>query len=185
MGKFNASGVAAVFNFSVGSDGPPPRTWVYPMVELMTNGTAHAVPWSRLPSIGPFYDWNEALAQAVRVEWCRADGQLVCKYIQVLISMRQAAPDQGVPLKVYAMAVAIVRFLKQQTFEEKMPRPQWQPDFGVARLKEQTLSCRNVSTISCGECCISDGAFCQILRKRWCGNRTGTGYRYHRHPIRR
>jgi hypothetical protein len=138
-------GCAETFQVPVGRDGPPAGTWVYPVFELTTDGTAHAVPWSRLPSIGPFSDWAEALSLALKIEWRRADGQLVRKYIQVTNPMRMRPvasnmPLQGVPFRIYAMAVAVVRFLKQQNLSARVPRPPWQPDFGIARLKDQTLS---------------------------------------------
>ena len=126
------------------------KVWI--VVEIMINGQEHATPWARLPSSGPWTDWNEANRLAVRVEWEDSKGAMRMQYCQHRQSTLVDSDKSPASILQYARAMGMIRFFLQQLCTD--PRD-WYLDFGRARIKEitfdnltQTYNVREISAIT-------------------------------------
>jgi hypothetical protein len=52
-----------------GTMGPEDGKSYYLVFEVRTDGLAHPNAWSRLPIVGPYYNWEQGRSLAVRIEW--------------------------------------------------------------------------------------------------------------------
>ncbi|KAK5241820.1 hypothetical protein LTR40_008685, partial [Exophiala xenobiotica] len=118
----------------------PPGTWVWPVIELTLDGSPHPKSWARLPSKGPWSDWDLANSWAVRIEFER-DGKWQSLGLVSTNTFRSRTKETDVPgaSNTYAQGVAIPRFLTQMQLDQN-GRPDWQYDYGIARVKEQKLN---------------------------------------------
>lgn len=61
-------------NISASTPRIPPGTWVYPIIEMTIDSSPHHRSWTRLPSHGPWYDWDAARSWALKLEWQNEKG---------------------------------------------------------------------------------------------------------------
>lgn len=116
--------------------------WVYPVIEMTQDGSPHHLNWSRLPTFGPWPDWERARSWALKIEFEDAKGQWKHVYIrsQKPLDIRKVknVPDAPASHNGYAQGIAIYRMLRQIRFNPQ-GRPPWMVNYGVARVKEQFL----------------------------------------------
>lgn len=119
-------------------------TWVYPVVEMTQDGSPHHLSWTRLPSVGPWADWDKARSWALKLEWQSADGGWHSNYLGATrifdLRGRPSTADRITrepgAYNPYAHGIAIYRYLRQIDLQQ-VGRPTWQYDYGVARVKHQ------------------------------------------------
>ena len=111
---------------------PNAGTWVYPAVEITLNGRRHPAAYARLPEVGPWDDWEEAMQVAIRLEWDAPDGGKVRRYIQAVV-VDKFNQNADCAYSAYVNMIALKRFVTQQRVGEMYP---WFRDWGVARVKE-------------------------------------------------
>lgn len=128
------------------SMGLKPGQWVYPVIEMTRDGSHHHLNWSRLPTIGPWDDWNNVLSWAIKIEWQDDYETWHSAYIRASRVFDQRRPPKNQPgynepgaHNTYAQGIAVYRYLKQLTLTQN-GRPAWLYDYGVARLKEQYVN---------------------------------------------
>jgi hypothetical protein len=104
--KFRGDGVD-------GSKAPLPGVSFYLVFEVYTNGNPHPHAYSRLPSIGPFMNWDQARSFAVRMEWEYPldSGKWMCRYLQAGRTLRFAEPKIPGALFNYANAISFLQWL--------------------------------------------------------------------------
>jgi hypothetical protein len=96
-----------------GSKAPLPGVFFYLVFEVYTDGSPHPHAYSRLPSIGPFMNWDQARSFGVRMEWeyPMDSGKWMCRYLQAGRPMRFAEPKIPGALFNYANAISFLQWL--------------------------------------------------------------------------
>ncbi|KAK5241945.1 hypothetical protein LTR40_007991, partial [Exophiala xenobiotica] len=119
----------------------PLGTWVWPVIEMTRDGTQHPRSYARLPTVGPWLDWDAANSWAVRIEF-RGPKSGNWESLELVsarpLNSRAAQVTAPGAFNSYAQGVAINRFLNQGRLS-RQGRPPWMYYYGVARLKEQKL----------------------------------------------
>lgn len=140
--KMNASahfqsGVLKKFCVRVTDPNPPNiGDRVQVVFELMRNGERHPRCWARLPTIGPFRDWQLANSLALKVEWQDTNGSTRVRYLQTGgIRRVQDEQAQG-SLSAYALAIGLIRYFNRQIPQNCRS---WDIIFGFARMRELTF----------------------------------------------
>ena len=155
---FGASHIQRIMDGTVGPRQDDPYHLVF---EVRRDGGAHPDGWSRLPTIGPFEDWDEARALAVRIEWeyPPKSGQFRFRYMhtrKVYTFQDKAAAGSNVN---YIRSIAMTRWLFNADLNNTQP---WVPKLrGCAyvlqthfNLHNQTIEVRAPSTFT-----MKSGAF--------------------------
>lgn len=115
----------------------PPGTWVFPVIEMTADASPHPFSWCRLPSQGPWYDWDLAKSWALKIEWQDRENERWYSYYIVSSSIFEfRTPQLREPgaFNTYSHAIAIFRSLRQLDLSPQ-GRPQWLYDYGVSRQK--------------------------------------------------
>ncbi|KAG9787230.1 hypothetical protein KCU88_g2077, partial [Aureobasidium melanogenum] len=98
--------------------------------------------WTRLPTHGPWHDWNHARTWALKLEWQEEDKSRTDCYITAspdhVLEVR--TPESQLPgaFNTYAHGVAMFLFLKQIQLE-RVGLPHWMYDYTIATLKRGKL----------------------------------------------
>jgi hypothetical protein len=124
------------FWVSVGANGPPPGTMVGICVEIVDDDIpSHEIPFSTLPTQGPFRNWSRHHKIGIRLEWEQA-GQQKYMWVQSGHHYDPVATQTGLTVPgahgPYLKMDSIRRFLEQKTFSNT---PNWFYNHGkVARI---------------------------------------------------
>ena len=127
----------------------PEGSWVYPIIEMTRDGSPHHLNFTRLPSVGPWADWDKARSWALKLEWEDSDGLWQSCYLAAsrVFEMRARATNAAYithepgAYNTYAHGIAIYRYLNQIDVQQ-LGRPNWQYDYGLARIKRQYFDFR-------------------------------------------
>jgi hypothetical protein len=111
--------IAVTIGMSVfqGKDiGPDEGAPYHVVFEVRTDGGPHPHAWSRIPSIGPFQNWDQGRSLAVRVEWesSPGSGNLLFRYLQVGHPYKFETKDPG-SSSTYAKTIALIHWLFDAT----------------------------------------------------------------------
>ncbi|KIW13932.1 hypothetical protein PV08_06713 [Exophiala spinifera] len=117
----------------------PLGTRVWPVVEMMMDGTPHPNAWARLPGLGPWHDWDRARSWALRIEFQLNDQWQSLGLVSTEdFQPRLASSSSPGAFDTYARGIAMERYLTRIQLNPEH-RAQWMYDYGVARVKEQKL----------------------------------------------
>ncbi len=118
----------------------PLGTWVWPVIEMTKNGCPHPRSWARLPTKGPWYDWDAANSWALRIEFQRENGNWESTELVSAYPFRPRTAQLSWPgaFNAYAQGIARRRFFNQAVLTHQ-GRPVWMCDYGIARIKEQKM----------------------------------------------
>lgn len=117
---------------------PPWHNSKYHVIfELRLDDKDHKVPLARMPTVGPFSDWDDVNQIAMRVEFTGQDGQWTHRYYQMGTADDRVknAPLAG-GVQGYNVATGLRAYFLQQDRTMDEAAKKWMWNFGIARIKE-------------------------------------------------
>jgi hypothetical protein len=96
-----------------GVDVPIQDSYFHVVFEVIKDGSPHPEAWSRLPSIGPYENWDQGRSLAVRIEWEHPPNSGTWRFRYIQAHSITNFMDKGFPgtLKVFAKTIALLGWL--------------------------------------------------------------------------
>lgn len=122
-------------NYNV-EDWPQLGTEVILAVEIMDDFLIHPNAWARVPTVGPWSDWNDMSRLAIMVSWWSEDepAQYFERYLYNVDGLSQHyAPSISKAFDVYVNVIGMLRFFLRQPYIGRTPF--WLRDFSLATVR--------------------------------------------------
>ena len=98
--------------------------------EIRIDGQPHSIPYARMPTIGPYEDWDKVNSLGIRAEWRTADNKWHAIYCQASKVGHHAG---GFGPRAYVITMGIINHLQGVRYQTPEP---WRTQMTPARVKE-------------------------------------------------